>query len=94
MRTEQLTEVFVKHLGARKDGAAYIVPADAEAVLFVALEGETMEIPKVTRLEAADTLVFLDTVKGDRFVVVAEDIRAIRIDKSEQLRRTGAGFGK
>jgi hypothetical protein len=94
MRTEQLTEVFVKQLGARKEGAAYIVPADVESVIFVALEGETLEIPKVTRFETTDTLVYVDTAKGDRFIVAAEDIRAIRIDKSEQLRRTGAGFGK
>jgi len=94
MRIEQLTDVFVKHLGARKDGAAYVVPADTDAVLFVALEGETLSIAKVTRLEATDTLVFLDTVRGERFVVAAEDVRAVRIDKSEHLRKAGAGFGK
>lgn len=94
MRTEQLIEVFVKHLGARKDGAAYIVPADAESVLFVALEGETLEIPKVTRFETSDTLLFVDNQKGERFIISAEDIRAIRIDKAEQLRRTTAGFNK
>ncbi len=94
MRTDQLTEVFVKHLGARKDGPAYVVPSDSDASIFVALEGETLLIGKVARLEAVDTLVYLDTAKGERFVVAAEDIRAIKIDRSESLHRGAAGFGK
>ncbi len=94
MRIDQLTEVFVKHLGARKDGPALLVPADTDASVFVALEGETLAVVKVARLEAVDTMVYLDTVKGERFVVAAEDIRAIKIDRSETLRRNSAGFGK
>ncbi len=38
MRIDQITDVFVKQLGARKDGPALLVPADAEAQLYVALE--------------------------------------------------------
>ena len=94
MRIDQLTEVFVKHLGARKDGAAYVLPADTDSSLFVALEGETLAVAKIARLEVADTLVYVDTVKGERYVVAAEDVRALKIDRSETLRRAGAGFGK
>ncbi len=94
MRIDQITDVFVKQLGARKDGPALLVPADAEAQLYVALEGETLSISKVARLEAADTLLYVDTAKGERFVIAAEDVRAVRIDKSEQARRGAAGFGK
>jgi hypothetical protein len=94
MRIDQLTDVFVKHLAARKDGAALVVPSETDASLFVALEGETLTVVKVTRLEASDTLVYLDTAKGERYVVAAEDIRAVKIDRSEVLRRGAAGFGK
>jgi hypothetical protein len=94
MRIDQLTEVFVKHLGARKDGAALIVPADSDATVFVALEGETLSIVKVARVEVAETLVYLDTAKGERYVIAAEDVRAVKIDRSETLRRGSAGFGK
>jgi phenylpyruvate tautomerase PptA (4-oxalocrotonate tautomerase family) len=91
MRIEQLTEVFVKHLGARKDGGAFLVPVEADAQLHVALEGETLSIPKITRIEALDTLVLIDTAKGERYIVAAEDIRAVRMDRSA---RGAAGFGK
>ena len=94
MRIDQLTEVFVKHLGARKDGPAYVVPPDTDASIFVGLEGETLNIGKVTRLEAVDTLIYLDTGKGERYVIAAEDVRAVKIDRAETLRRNSAGFGK
>lgn len=94
MRIDQLTEVFVKQLNARKDGAAYVVPGDAEASIFIALEGETLTVAKVARLEPADTVVYVDTAKGERYVVAAEDIRAVKIDRSEVVRRGAAGFGK
>jgi hypothetical protein len=94
MRIDQLTEVFVKHLGARKDGTAFLVPGESDTQLYVSLEGETLSIVKVTRIEAADTLLYVDTAKGERFVVAAEDVRAVKIDRSETQRRGGAGFGK
>jgi phenylpyruvate tautomerase PptA (4-oxalocrotonate tautomerase family) len=93
MRADQLTEVFQKQLGARKDGAALLVPEAAEASVFVGLEGETLAIARVVRLEVADTLVVIDTAKGDRFVIAAEDVRAVKIDRTESSRRGGAaGF--
>ncbi len=95
MKTEQLTEVFVKQVGARKDGAAYLVPGEADASIFVALEGETLTVARVSRIEVDGTLLTLDTSKGERFVVAAEDVRALKIDRGEpQRRERGAGFGK
>jgi hypothetical protein len=94
MRTDQLTDVFVKHLGARKDGAAFVLPSDSDAMLYVGLEGETLTISRLARLEPADTLIFIDTQKGERYVVAAEDVRAIRLDRQAESRRGGAGFGK
>jgi hypothetical protein len=95
MRLDHLTEIFVKHVGARKDGGAYLLPAEAEASIFVALEGETLTIQKVSRIEPLDTLVTIDTTRGERFVVAAEDVRGVKVDKSESSRRErSAGFGK
>ena len=95
MKTEQLTEVFVKQVGARKDGHAYLVPGDHEASLFVALEGETLAVTRVTRLEVSDTLLVVDTAKGERFVIAAEDVRAVKVDRGEgKGRERSAGFGK
>jgi len=94
MRIDQLTDLFVKQMGARKDGAAYLLPAEHDAVVYVALAGETLTISKVNRLEPADPLVYLETARGERYVVAAEDIRALRLDRPEHVKKTSAGFGK
>jgi len=71
------------------------VPSESEASLFVALEGETLTIARVTRLEVSDALLSVDTAKGERFVLAAEDVRAVKIDRGENIRRErSAGFGK
>jgi hypothetical protein len=93
MKADHLTEIFVKQLGARKDGAALLVPDSAEASVFVALEGETLAIVRISRIESVDTMITIDTAKGERFIVAAEDIRAVKIDRSETSRKGGsAGF--
>ncbi len=85
----------MKQVGARKDGAAYLVPGEADASIFVALEGETLTVARVSRVEVDGTLLTIDTSKGERFVVVAEDVRALKIDRAEpQRRERAAGFGK
>jgi hypothetical protein len=95
MKLDQLTEVFTKQVGARKEGTAYLVPHEAEASIFVTLEGDTLTIAKVTRLEVEGTLVLIDTAKHERYVVAAEDVRAVKIDRGEAPRRDrSAGFGK
>jgi hypothetical protein len=95
MKLDQLTEVFVKQVGARKEGHALLVPAEAEASLLVALEGETLSIAKVTRLDIEGTLVVVETIKRERYVIAAEDVRAIKIERAETPRRErSAGFGK
>jgi hypothetical protein len=96
MKLETLTEILGKHAGARKDGTAYVLPGDVEATLFVALEGETLHVPRVQRVEVADTLVLVDSNRGERFAVTLEDVRAVKIDRTSDSkgRDRGAGFGK
>jgi hypothetical protein len=95
MKVEQLTDVLVKQLGARKDGQAYVLPETSDATIFVALAGETLAVPRVTRVELGDGLLFADTHKGERVVVSVEDVRALKVEKSDGTRRERqAGFGK
>ena len=95
MKLETLTEILGKHAGARKDGGAFLFANDVEATLFVALEGETLHVPKVTRVEIADGLVVADAKGGERFACALEDVRAVKIDRTmEKGRERGAGFGK
>src|SRR5260221_8544769 len=95
MKLDQLTEIFVKQMQARKDGQTYVLPAETEATLFVALTGETLQIARIARVEVADPFVYVDTHRGERFVVAPEDVRAIKLDRGEGSRRDrSAGFCK
>ena len=96
MKLETLTEILGKHAGARKEGTAFVFSSDVEATLFVALEGETLQIARVARLEISDTLVVADSTRGERFAVVLEDVRALKIDRASDTkgRDRSAGFGK
>lgn len=92
MKSDQLSEVFLKHLGARKDGTALLLPEAAEASIMVGLEGETLAIARITRVEIAESLITIDTAKGDRYVVAAEDVRAVKIEREGTKRGGAAGF--
>lgn len=93
----KLDAILTKTLGARKDGAAYLIPQDVEATLFVALPGETLVVTRINRIELGDGMVFAETSRGEHFAVQAEDVRAIKVDRVESgsgRRERAAGFGK
>lgn len=95
MKADVLTQILTKQAGARKEGPGYLIPSDVEVTLFVALEGETLSVQRVIRLEITDTLAIAETSRGEHFVLAAEDIRALKLDRSDPVRRErGAGFGK
>src|SRR5688572_27324994 len=96
MKLDTLTEILGKHAGARKDGAAFVLANDVEATLFIALEGETLQVPRVQRVEITDTLVVIDSNRGERYAVALEDVRAVKVDRTSdgKGRDRSAGFGK
>ena len=96
MKLETLTEILGKHAGARKEGTAFVFSNDVEATIFVALEGETLQIARVSKLEITDALVVADSNRGERFAVVLEDVRAVKVDRTSDTkgRDRSAGFGK
>jgi hypothetical protein len=96
MKLDTLTEILSKHAGARKDGSGFVLASDMEATFFVALEGETLQVARVSRVEVADTLVVVDTARGERYACALEDVRAVKIDRENDARgrERGAGFGK
>ena len=95
MLKETLIQIVTKEFGAKKDGGAFVMPEGCELTLFAGLIGETLTIPKVSRLEIADELLVVETVRGEKYVLGREDIRALKGDRTEAARRERcAGFGK
>ena len=93
MTTDTLTQVLTK-LGARKDGASYLMP-DADVTLLVALEGETLSVAKVVRLDFEHATIVASTARGEHYAFVAESVLAVKVDRSNDARRErSAGFNK
>jgi hypothetical protein len=93
MKLDQIADILAKHIGAKREGAVLLIPAEMDVTLFVAWPGETMAVAKVIRVEIAEPLLVCDTARGDRVVIVADDVRAVRGEKGEGGRRDrSAGF--
>ncbi len=93
MKLDQIAETLAKHIGAKREGAVLLMPAEMDLTLFVALPGETLAVAKVIRVEIAEPMLVCDTARGDRVVFLAEDVRAVRGEKGEGGRRErSAGF--
>ncbi len=93
MTTETLTQVLTR-LGARKDGASYLMP-DADVTLLVALEGETLSVSKVVRVDQDHGLIVASTTRGETYAFVAEAVLAVKVDRSQDAKRDrSAGFNR
>src|SRR5688572_8454776 len=103
MKLETLTEILEKQAGARKEGTSWLLASEVEVTLFIALEGETLQVTRVSRLDVPEKLlhdpgvfIIADSNRGERFAVALEDIRAVKIDRTNDAkgRDRSAGFGK
>jgi hypothetical protein len=95
MTLEQLRDALIK-LGAKRDGAVVKIPADADVTVLVALEGETLSVPRVVRVDTnAAPVLLAECQRGELFVFDVESVCAVKVERSEAARRErGAGFVK
>jgi hypothetical protein len=95
MTVEQLGDLVLRCAHAKKEGTSWVIPPDTEATLFVGLPGETLTIPRITRLELKDGSVVAVTARSETFALLCEDIRAVKVEHSEHGRKErSAGFGR
>jgi hypothetical protein len=94
--TIETLDKLLAHLGARKDGPTHILPNDADVTFLIALEGETLSVAKVVRAEIQhNTALIAQTSRGEHYAFAIEDLRAIKVDRSEAVKRErGAGFAR
>lgn len=95
MTLDSLTQVLVK-LGSRKDGNALVTPDGSDVTVLVALEGETLQVSKITRVVEEHGLIVVATGKNEHFAFPLEAVLAVKVDRSDAARRDrgGAGFMK
>ena len=92
MKKQILSEVLERLAKSGKQGFEV---SEARLTLFAALEGETLTITRVNKVEITDTVVLATTARGERFVVEADAICAVKLDEDNVSpeHRSSVGFG-
>ena len=76
----------------KKDGNAYAVAEEADAIAYIALGNDVLQIARLSRVELGSEVV-LHTYKSERFYFSPEQIVGFRFGGPEAKHRaSGAGF--
>jgi hypothetical protein len=88
MTNKALAEILTKYGDGRQTGARVEIPPSVEATLFVNFAEEGLVIDRVRTVELSSEFAVASTARGDRYVLLYEDVRAVRFGHS-----SGAGPG-
>jgi hypothetical protein len=78
----------------KKDGNSFVVAEEADAIAYVALGNDVLQIARLSRVELSAEIVF-HTHKGERFYFSPEQVVGFRFGGPEAKHRPGgAGFTK
>jgi hypothetical protein len=88
MTNEALVQILTRHGGASAKQNRVEVPTASDVTLFTAFGNEPLVVEKVRSLDLEAGYVVAHTAKQERFVVLYEDIRAVRFAGTA----TGAGY--
>ena len=70
------------------------VPEDRDATFMVAAPGETIQVGKVVKIEARDSALCLETVKGERYWFTYDLVLGMRLRSAQTTKEHAAGFGR
>jgi hypothetical protein len=73
-----LSEILTKYGDSRQVGSRLEVPPSIELTVFAALGEESMVIERVRSLELEGEYAVVATARGERYVLLYEDVRAVR----------------
>ena len=94
MKTDVLAAILDGQKGVRRDGHAYVLDESLHATVFAGASAELVSVPRVARFELAKEYCVLATTKGERFFFPYEVILGLKLEESEERKRSpgGAGF--
>lgn len=78
MTHKALSEILTKYGDARQTGARVELPPRLEVTFYAALGEESLVIDRVRAVELESEFVVVTTARTERFVVLYEDVRAVR----------------
>ena len=79
MTHKALSEILTKYGDARQSGSRVEIPPRLEVTLYAALGDESLVIDKVRAVELEAEYIVATNSRMERFVVLYEDVRALRI---------------
>jgi hypothetical protein len=91
MTHKALTEILTKVGDGRQSGTRVEIPPSVEATLFVAFAEEGLVIDRVRAVELGTEFAVASTARGDRYVLLYEDVRAVRFGHGSS---GGAGYDR
>jgi hypothetical protein len=78
--------------GVKKDGAAYLIPEEMDATLYVALGEEVLQVARVARVETATDVVLIVSHKGERLYFPPEQLVGLKLGAEAKGPKPAAGF--
>jgi len=79
----------------RREGDTFVLPAEAEATVYVGTPGNLLNVDKVGRVDLAKGYLVLETSKRERFYFDYADIIGLKLDLPEPGRvGRGTGFSR
>ena len=70
------------------------IPDDRDATFIIANPGETMQIGKVVRIELRDSVLCLESSKGERFWFTYDLLLGVRVRGAQVAKDHTAGFSR
>ena len=80
--------------GLKVGGEGVAIPDDRDASFIVAGPGETIQIGKVIKVELRDSVLCLETAKGERFWFTYDLVLGMQVHAAKDTRDHGAGFAR
>lgn len=90
MTHKALAEILTKYGDSRQVGTRVEVPPSLELTLFAALGDESLVIDRVRSVDLEAEYAVCATARGERYVVLYEDLRAVRFGGTT----SGAGYDR
>jgi hypothetical protein len=87
-----LSTLEMERLKPGTDGIS--VPEDRDATFMLAAPGETIQVGRVVKIEARDTSLCLETVKGERYWFTYDLVLGVRFRSAKLAKESTTGFGR
>jgi len=80
MTGKAVAKFLIEHGKCTDSGGVLALPGDTRATLFVSMGAEPLVVEGLASVAVSDDAVVARTVRGDTFVVLAQDVRALRFE--------------